>query len=100
MLKSLLLHNLNESVRYIRMHCRKYNLTMQEIRRYVQIAWETCICPSRRNEGDTSVLGIQASGGNDLALEGHKMPRAGMDTIPRPQGTPPAGWSTGPGGDG
>ena len=75
--RSLFLHNLHESVRYdVTMHCRAGNLTMQEMRRYSQLAWETRTRPGRGPEQDARVLGIQAQPNVDLALEGNEIPHA------------------------
>ncbi|KAL7374388.1 hypothetical protein ABVT39_028159 [Epinephelus coioides] len=83
--KSLFLHNLHESLRYdVTMHCRTRGLTMQEIKKYAQLAWETCMRPTRGREVDARVLGIQASEDADLALEGSEVPRARMDVRSEP----------------
>lgn len=88
--KSLYLHNLHECVRYdVTMHCRTGNPTMQEIKRYAQVSWETRVRPSRGHEGDARVLGIQASDHADLSLEGNEMPRGKADNRARPQGRRP-----------
>ena len=85
--KSLFLHNLHDSVRYdVTMHCRTRKLTMQEIRRYAQLSWETRMRPTRGHDSDVRVLGIQASGNAaELALEGSEMPRAKATSRARPQ---------------
>ena len=73
--RSLFLHNLHESVRYdVTMHCRAGNLTMREMRRYSQLAWETRTRPGKGPEQDARVLGIQAQPNVDLALEGNDIP--------------------------
>lgn len=83
--KSLFLHNLHESLRYdVTMHCRTRGLTMQEIKKYAQLAWETRMRPNRGREVDARVLGIQALEDADLALEGSEVPRARMDVRGRP----------------
>lgn len=56
----------------VTMHSRKSDLTMQEIRKYAQLAWEVCV----RTDGKARVLGIQAVEHADLSLEGDEMPRA------------------------
>ncbi|KAL7371612.1 hypothetical protein ABVT39_002033 [Epinephelus coioides] len=83
--KSLFLHNLHEILRYdITMHCRTRGLTMQEIKKYAQLAWETRMRPTRGREVDARVLGIQASEDADLALEGSEVPRASTDVKSKP----------------
>ncbi|KAF0024923.1 hypothetical protein F2P81_021804 [Scophthalmus maximus] len=78
--KSLFLPNLHECLRYkVTMHCRTGGLTMQEIKKYAQLAWETRMRPSRGRESDARVLGIETSGNADLALEGNEVIRARMD---------------------
>ncbi|KAI3375545.1 hypothetical protein L3Q82_003873 [Scortum barcoo] len=82
--KSLFLHNLHEMVRYdVTMHCRTSNLSMQEIRRYAQLAWETRMRPGRGPESGPRVLGIETSVDSELALEGDEIPsaRATVKTI-------------------
>ena len=75
--KSLFLHNLHESVRYdVTMYCRAGNHSMQEMRRYSQLAWETRTRPNKGHEQDARVLGIQAQPHMDLALEGNEVPLA------------------------
>ncbi|XP_051571559.1 uncharacterized protein LOC127451142 [Myxocyprinus asiaticus] len=84
-IKSLFLHNLHECVRYdVTMHCRMGNPTMQEIRKYAQLAWETRVRPARGHEGDARALGIQALYA-DLALEGNEMPRVKVNARTGPQ---------------
>lgn len=91
---SLFLHNLHESVRYdVTMYSRNNDLTMQEIRKHTQLAWETLVRPARWTDGEARVLGIQATEQGNLALEGDEMPRAKSNTKrgfrerqpPRPQ---------------
>lgn len=86
MFKSLFLSNLHESVRYeVTMHCRANTLTMQEIRKYAQVAWETRRLYDRRCDGDARVLGIEAFETGDLALEGKELPRASVNATAVPQ---------------
>ncbi|KAF0037918.1 hypothetical protein F2P81_010792 [Scophthalmus maximus] len=88
--KSLFLHNLHECLRYeVTMHCRTGGLTMQEIKEYAQLAWETHMRPSSGRESDARVLGIETTGNTDLALESNKVPCARMDVKVRPQGHQP-----------
>ena len=83
--KSLFLHNLHESLRYdVTMYCRTRGLSIQEIKRYAQLAWETRMRPTGTRESDSRVLGIQLSETADLALEGNEMPRAKTETKTRP----------------
>ncbi|KAK9539434.1 hypothetical protein VZT92_004542 [Zoarces viviparus] len=87
--KSLFLHNLHDSVRYdVTMHCRTSNLTMPEIRKYAQLAWETRGRPIKRHDDTARVLGIQRSGDPDLALEGNERPRP-RDPRPPPRNQRP-----------
>ncbi|MED6275465.1 hypothetical protein CHARACLAT_026818 [Characodon lateralis] len=58
--KSLFLHNLHVSVQYdVTMHCIMENLSMQEIRRYAQVVWETHVHSNRAGKGKVRVLNIQ-----------------------------------------
>ena len=69
--KCLFLHNLHESLRYnVTMHCRTHGLSMQDTRKYVQLAWETHRHLTEIRECDDRILGIQASENGNLALEG------------------------------
>lgn len=78
--KSLFLHNLHECMRYdVTMHCRTGGLTMLEIKKYVQMAWETRMRLTRGLENDARVLGIETSANANLVLEGNQVPCARMD---------------------
>lgn len=84
--KSLFLHNLHESIRYdVTMHCRASNLTMQGIRRYAQLAWETRVRPGRTPDHGARVLEIQAPKHAELTLEGHEKPRINTHARSNPQ---------------
>lgn len=89
--RSLFLHNLHESIRYdVTMHCQTGALTMKDVRRYAQVAWQTRAQVRRRPERDARVLGIQATGENPaLTLEGPELPRPRGSTQGRFQGPEP-----------
>ncbi|MEQ2246384.1 hypothetical protein ILYODFUR_038006 [Ilyodon furcidens] len=71
---SLFLHSLHESVRYdVTMYCRTQTMSMQEFRKYAQMAWETRARPTKGSEGEARVLQIQAER-NSFALEDQEMP--------------------------
>ncbi|MEQ2164357.1 hypothetical protein GOODEAATRI_005886 [Goodea atripinnis] len=75
--KSLFLHNLHENVRYdVTMYCRTKTLSMQEICKYAQMAWETLARPIKGSEGEARVLQIQTER-NSFALEDQEMSSAG-----------------------
>ncbi|MEQ2238462.1 hypothetical protein ILYODFUR_033330 [Ilyodon furcidens] len=75
--KSLFLHNLHERVQYdVTMYCRTKTMSMQEIRKYAQMAWETRARPTKGSESEATVLQVQTER-TSLALEGQDMPSAG-----------------------
>ena len=84
--KSLFLHNLHESIRYeVTMHRRSHDLSMKEVKKYAQFAWETRRPQTGGRKGDTRVLGIQTSQNDILTLEGKELPRAKTEGRTRPQ---------------
>uniref|UniRef100_A0A3Q3FFC3 Uncharacterized protein n=1 Tax=Labrus bergylta TaxID=56723 RepID=A0A3Q3FFC3_9LABR len=88
--KALFTHNLHDSVRYdVAMHCRDRSLTMQEMKKYAQVAWETRLRPeSRKPESSHSVLEITTPEVNSLALEGDELPCPKTITKPQYSGPP------------
>ncbi|MEQ2309508.1 hypothetical protein AMECASPLE_039497 [Ameca splendens] len=55
------------------MYCRTKTMSMQEIQKYAQMAWETRARPTKGSEGEARVLQVQTER-NSLALEDQEMP--------------------------
>ena len=88
--RSLFLHNLHDDIRYdVTMHCRTGKHTMQEIRRYAQLAWETRVRPKRGHNVEARVLEVRTSENDTLMLEGDEVPRPRANFRAGPQGRRP-----------
>ena len=73
--KSLCLHNLHPCVRtHVTLMTWKDNPSMRDIRRMVQMAWETVVRSNDKREEDQRVLVLQAPSRSPLELEGSEIP--------------------------
>ena len=77
--KSLFLFNLHDSIRYdVSMRSRAGNFTIEQAKKYAQMAWEVRVRTVRKKDDDADihVYGIHASDHGDLFLEGDEIPQA------------------------